>query len=111
MAHFGLEDVEQIHLFLDKKVENDQVWDVLPTLALRFRRDGVKVTVPGEYVFLCGEEMRPEFDIHPLTLVITQRRPAGDGEPYLAGERWGVFLLTPANWDPAAFLADLPLRE
>ena len=87
------------------------MWDVLPTLALRFRRDGVKVTVPDSYVFLCGQEMRPEFDIHPLTLAITQRRPAGPDDRYLDGERWGVFLLTSAEWDPAAFLADLPWRE
>jgi hypothetical protein len=111
VTHFRLEDIERIHLFLDKKVENDQVWDVLPTLALRFRRDGVKVTVPHDYVFLCGEEMRPESEIHPLTLAITQRPPAGSDERYLDGERWGVFLLTPAEWDPAAFLADLPWRK
>jgi hypothetical protein len=96
---------------VDKKVENDQVWDALPTLALRFRRDGVKTTVPADYVFLCGEEMRPAFDIHPLTLVITRRRPAQPDERYLPGENWGTFLLTPEDWNPAAFLVDLPWME
>ncbi len=108
VSHFGLADVRDIHLFVDKEVENDQVWSALPTLALRFRRDGVKTTVPAGYVFLCGEEMRATFDIHPLTLVITQRHSVGPDDRYLPGDGWGTFLLTPAEGDPAAFLAELP---
>jgi hypothetical protein len=111
VAYYGLEGIDQIHLFVDKAVENDQVWSALPTLALRFQRDGVKVTVPDSYVFLCGEDMRPEFDIHPRTLVITRRRPAGPDDRYLPGDGWGTFLLSPQDWDPAAFLADLPWGE
>jgi hypothetical protein len=95
VSHFGLQEISAIHLFVDKEAENDQVWDVLPTLALRFRRDGVKVTVPDEYVFLCGEEMRSQSNTRPLTLVITQRVPDEHDEPYLPGERWGTFLLLP----------------
>jgi hypothetical protein len=74
VTQFDLEGVNQINLFVHKAVEHDQVWSALPTLALRFRRDGVRPTVPAEYVFLCGEEMRPDVDVHPLTLVITRRR-------------------------------------
>jgi hypothetical protein len=111
VVHYGLEGVDQIHLFVDRKAENDQVWGALPTLALRFRRDGTRVTVPHEYVFLCGEEMRPRIDIHPRTLVITQRRPVGPDDRYLAGEVWGTFLLGPEDWNPSAFLAKLPPVE
>lgn len=111
VSHYGLENVREIHLFVDKKVENDQVWSALPTLALRFRRDGVKVTVPDQYVFLCGEEMRPTVEVHPLTLVITRRQPVQHDDRFLAGEDWGTFLLTPDDWNPAAFLADLPWIE
>ncbi len=108
VAHFDLEGVNEIHLFVDKTVENDQVWSTLPTLALRFRRDGVRPTVPADYVFLCGEEMRPEVEVHPLTLVITRRRPPGPDERYLPGKGWGIFLLRPEDGGPGAFLAGLP---
>jgi len=111
VTHFDLEDVNEIHLFVDKAVENDQVWSALPTLALRFRRDGVRPTVPDEYVFLCGEEMRSEANVHPLTLVITWRRPLEPDERYLPGEGWGIFLLKPENGSPAAFLSGLPWMD
>jgi len=55
------------------------------------------ITVPAGYVFLCGEELRPALDIHPLTLVITQRGPAESDDLYLPGEGWGTFLLTRQN--------------
>ncbi len=111
VTHFDLEDVSEIHLFVDKAVENDQVWGALPTLALRFRRDGVRPTVPADYVFLCGEEMRPNTDVHPLTLVITRRRPTEQDERYLPGKGWGIFLLKPDDGSPMAFLADLPWMD
>ena len=111
VTHFGLGDVGEIHLFVDKAIENNQVWSILPTLALRFRRDGVRPTVPLGYVVVCGEEMRPESDVHPLTLVITRRQPPGPDERYLPGEGWGIFLLRPEDGSPVAFLADLPWMD
>jgi hypothetical protein len=100
VSHYRLADVPEIHLFVDKDVENDQVWSALPTLALRFRRDGANVTVPDGYVFLCGEEMRAASDIHPLTLVVTRRRPVEPDERYLSGKGWGTILLTPGTPPP-----------
>jgi hypothetical protein len=111
VTHFDLEGVNEIHLFVDKAVENDQVWSALPTLALRFRRDGVRPTVPAEYVFLCGEEMRPDADVHPLTLVITRRCPSEPDARYLPGEGWGIFLLKPEDGSPGEFLAGLPWMD
>jgi len=111
VTHFDLEDVAEIHLFVDNAIENDQVWSALPTLALRFRRDGVRPTVPAEYVFLCGEEMRPDTEVHPVTLVITRRRPPRPDERYLPGRGWGIFLLKPEDGNPAEFLAGLPWMD
>ncbi len=111
VTHFDLEDVNEIHLFVDKAVENDQVWSALPALALRFRRDGVRPTVPAEYVFLCGEEMRPDTEVHPVTLVITRRRPPEPDERYLPGKGWGIFLLKPEDGNPVEFLAGLPWMD
>jgi len=105
--HFDLNPRDAIHLHWDRKGDNVP-WDIIPTLALRFRRDGGRVSVPDSELFICGQEMKSFMTPHPQTLVVTRRRPVGDDDRFFDGEHWGVFLITPADGSPAEFMDSLP---
>lgn len=108
--HFDLNPRDDIHLHLDRGSEM-VIWDAVPTLALRFRREGARVSVPDDYLFICGTEMKATLTPHPRTLLVTGRRPAGDDPRFWSGDRWNVFLLTPADGTAADFLDALPATD
>lgn len=110
VSRFDLGTPDTIHIHLVKDSAEGLLWSELVTLVLRFHRDGQTVTVPAEYVFLCGEEYRSGPNPPDVQLLLTRRLPPNPGEHYLGLGDWGIFLLA-SGVDPAGFRSDLPRRD
>lgn len=93
-----LADIRSLHIQLGADEKDDDLWVQVPNLALRFRREGVHVTVDERFVVVCGEEMRaPPGGPHTLTLLLSHQPSASGQTGHVSMGGWHVFLLPGAK--------------
>lgn len=101
ISSLTLTEAAAIHLSLGPGEQDQDLWHLVPTFALRLRRAGVRVTVDERFVIVCGEERRERTDgARPQSLLFTRVQPAPEQRDYVQIADWGVFLV-PATVDPA----------
>lgn len=93
LQRLALPEGRTVHLSIGPDEKDADLWTQIPTFALRFRREGVPVTVDERFVILCGQEMREKSgEPDPITLVFTRQVPPSGHPGFISLGSWGIAL-------------------